>query len=99
MKVRIYYNYSPIRIVYPIDGEIKSDLIGDFANIDSADLPNGNRNQWKWDSDKKKVVIDRAKVDALKAKKDAEDALLAGIKLKLGLTDDEWEVLKKLVKK
>jgi len=99
MKCVVYADYYPVRILYKIKND-KVDLVGRKFTIDSEGLPERKfRKYWKWDDEKSKVVVDKAKVKAVNDKKDAEDAILAGIKTKLGLTDDEWEVLKKLVKR
>jgi hypothetical protein len=100
MKVRVYKNYRPIKIVFPVKGFTGKEVDGDYEVIDSDDLPSKDtRNYWRWDEDEKRVVVDRAKVNAINDKKASEEATLAGIKSKLGLTDQEWQLLKKLVKK
>ena len=102
MEVLVYIDYSPVRIARKVKEGSKEvyALSGEVRTIDDSQLPErSTRNYWKWDEEEKKIVVDQSKIEAVEEKQELERDILSGIKKKLNLTDEEWELLKKLVKR
>ena len=103
-KGRAYSDYDPIKVIWPIKGDVVTDdmaakagLSGAFIEVEPGDLPADRTNRGQW-----KVVGNKVKEDAKKvAEKNQERAVKEEKKnsmrnkLKaLGLTNDEVDLLK-----
>ena len=94
-KVRVYTDYSPVRILKLIEKDAdfdleaeKAGLKGNFKETDSSTIPKdrADRDAWKFASGK--IVVD-AKIKAeMVSKEDAKKSAIEKLKA-LGLMDDE----------
>lgn len=97
-EIRVYKDYSPVRILYILDGQNteltseKSGLSGNFDIVEESDIPidRSDRQSWKIKSGKIEIDSDLKDVeDGKKLKKDSAINKLKG----LGFTDEDLESL------
>lgn len=105
MKVRVYTDYDPIKILRGVskkefteptdDLALKCGLSGNFVEVDDSELPKDRSNRNFWKVDGKKISVDAQKVaqkeEELSQKKSKKDAVLA----KLKITESEFAELLK----
>lgn len=95
-QATVYINYAPVKVVYGRDNGLIS---GEKVIVDTDDLPDRKyRNNWKWDAENKKVIIDFDKIKAVEKTKEGRNGRLLAIKEKFGISDEELEDLKAYVK-
>ena len=101
-KVRVYTDYSPVRIMHLVDGAnadleaSKAGLAGAFKEVDKSSIPQDrtDRNFWKFTSGQIKVDTAKKKVaEDLKKKREADRASAISKLKATGLTDEELKVI------
>jgi hypothetical protein len=93
MKVRIYTDYSPVRILRGVSKKdfteptdaiaLKAGLEGNFVEVDETEIPSDRtyRSAWEVDGDKVKVnAIKKQEVDDIVAQKEADILVAEKIK-------------------
>lgn len=98
MKVRVYTDYDPIRILNGDSDKAaeKIGITGNFYVVEKEDLPSReHRNEWKYDVADGKVKPDQVKVQAKLDAKAAKEARKHAVLAKLKISKDELEDLLK----
>lgn len=78
MKVRVYTDYSPAKILHGVSGKsfvdvsdelaAKVGLVGNFVDIDESEIPKDRKYRSAWKIEGKKVEIDQIKMQAIDEK-------------------------------
>ena len=97
-KVRIYTDYSPVRVLKLVSGTDfdveagKSGLSGNFKDIDSSQIPADRSDRDAWKLSKGSVVVDQTLKAAIDTKISKRTQLIDKLKV-LGLTDEDIELI------
>lgn len=96
--IRVYTDYSPVRILYNIDGAFednaqKAGLSGNFVTMDESDLPKDRINREAWAVKDGKVVEDANKKAALEQGRAEKRNKISKALEKLGITKEEFKLL------
>ena len=101
MKVRVYTDYDPVRILRGVSGKQfveptdalaeKMGLVGAFVEVDETDIPTDrkDRNEWSYNASEKKVKPDPLKVQEKADKVIASKAKKNAVLEKLKITESE----------
>jgi hypothetical protein len=99
MKVRIYSDYDPIRILKGITREaddalaLKLGLTGTFVEVEETEIPSDRSNRDCWVHKNGKVEVDSVKLQAKEAKKAEKEGKKNSILSKLKITEEEFKDL------
>lgn len=101
MKVRVYTDYSPIRVlrgvsknefIEPTDFLAnKLGLTGSFIEVDESSIPSDRkeRDAWIQDPQTKKIIADKNKISEKKAREELMKQKKAAVLAKLNITELE----------
>lgn len=96
MKVRVYTDYDPIRIMQsfdPLKADIvakKAGLTGAFVEIEDSELPKTREHRNEWKVNGKKVEPDQVKVQAKLDKIATKEAKKNSVLSKLKIAKEEF---------
>lgn len=99
MKIRVYTDYDPIKILHGVKDEpndalaAKCGLKGNFVVMDSSELPQSRENRAEWKHKDGRIVVDQAKVSARVAKESEKVSKKQAVLAKLKLSEEEVKTL------
>lgn len=96
MKVRVYTDYDPIRILRSFD-PLKADIVskkacltGTFHEVEESEIPSDRTDRDCWTHKNGKFEVDEVKRQARLEKKEGKDRKKNAVLAKLKITEEEF---------